>query len=349
MARPNTPWYRSSKDCWYVKLAGRTISLQVKGQHNRQVALVAFGKVLATRQAHQTKATRLTTGDLLDQFLSDARSRLKPQTITRYQYDTDSFRKQVGSIPARSLTHQHISKWLSTLPPNSTTRAIMLRSVSAALGWAVKEELLEANPARRVPKPKTSSRSEEALISEADHQKLLAEASHEFGLVLRVLYATGCRPGEVGQITVESFKPDQNCCVIHEHKTDRTGRPRLVFFPPELVAELRVLAERVQTGALLRSSKGVAWSARSILEGMRRLRKQVGGRAIAYGYRHTFVTAALESNLTSSLVAQLVGHTGTSVIERYYSHLGANTKVLVEALKKVRAGQGGSGGTSETK
>lgn len=337
MPRPNTVWYRTGTDSWYVKIDGRAVSLGVKGKDNRNAALIAFGRVLALPQPTPTKDGPTVT-DLLDGFLIDARLRLKPQTVSRYEYDIESFRRAVGDLPARSLTHRHLKEWLATVGPSSTTKAIMLRSVSAALGWAVREELLEFNPATKVPKPKTRSRTEDAMISEADHRKLLDAATKEFRLVLHVLHDSGCRPGEVCRLTAENFRPDADCFVLPEHKTDSTGRPRIVFLPPELIEDLSKLTKRYETGPLLRSRKGVPWSARSIRLAMRHLRKKTGVRATAYGYRHTFLTDLLASGVSNSLAAQLAGHVGTTVIDRHYAHLGAKADALRNALKSRKTG-----------
>ena len=41
---------------------------------------------------------------------------------------------------------------------------------------------------------------------------------------------------------------------------------------------------------------------------------------------------------TESQVAELLGHSGTAMLHKHYSHLGARSQALREALGKVRAG-----------
>src|SRR5262245_41483927 len=177
MSRPNAPWYRSAKDCWYVKVEGRTHSLKVKGRGNERAAWTAFNTLLDQLQTQPTDPAptplpvagpltvadpvtpigTLTVAGLVERFLVDARTRLKPKTVTRYLDDTKTFLEQYGSLPLTSLTHNHIRTWLNGRKVGSTTKAIMLASVASALGWAVREELIEVNPARKVPRPKRRS------------------------------------------------------------------------------------------------------------------------------------------------------------------------------------------------
>ena len=106
-------------------------------------------------------------------------------------------------------------------------------------------------------------------------------ASPSFRLVLRVLHATGCRPGEAARMTAEAFNPEAGCVVLHEHKADKGGKPRVVFLPPEIVSLLREQAQRYPSGPLLRTAKGQPWTGRSITESMQDLKERTGVRAMA--------------------------------------------------------------------
>jgi integrase len=211
-----------------------------------------------------------------------------------------------------------------------------LRSVSACLGWANRNDMIPSNVAKKVPKPKSRSRSADAIIPEADHTKLMEAATPDFRIVLKVLHGTGCRPGEACRITTEAFHPESGCVVLTEHKADRTGTPRVVFLPPALVDILKAQAERFGKGQLLRSRKGVPWTGRSITQAMRRLKKKVGVKAIAYGYRHTYATDALAGGVPDAQVAAILGHTSTAMLHKHYSHLTSRADVLRQAAAKVR-------------
>jgi integrase len=64
--------------------------------------------------------------------------------------------------------------------------------------------------------------------------------------------------------------------------------------------------------------------------------EKAGLKAIAYGYRHGFATDALANGVPDAQVAELLGHSGTAMLHKHYSHLTARSQVLREALGKVR-------------
>lgn len=353
MPRPNAPWYRKQTDGWYVKIGGRQTPLGVKGRGNRRLAVAAWHRLIAApsrgdvpRPANvgesgptgtHTPAPATVRG-LADLFLSDAAGRLKPNTVRIYANDLDSLCRACGTIPADGLAAHHVASWLASLDVVSTTKAIMLRSVNACLNWAARCDLIPANPARKVPKPRARSRSEEAVITDAEHRRLIEAATPQFRDVLRVLHGTGARPGEVCNITSETFDPDTGTVKLTEHKTDRTGRPRLIFPPPDVIELLRGLLTRWGSGPLLRSRKGNPYTGRTVTKGMQYLRKKTGVEAIAYGYRHSYATDALVNGVPDATVAALLGHADTTVLHRHYSHLGARADALREAASKVRRG-----------
>ena len=70
---------------------------------------------------------------------------------------------------------------------------------------------------------------------------------------------------------------------------------------------------------------------------MEAMRKRAGVSGVfAYGYRHTFATDALAHGVPDAHVAELLGHSGTAMLHRHYSHLTARSQALRDALGKVR-------------
>lgn len=262
--RSMSPWFRSGKNTWFVWFGGKQTSLKVKGEGNQAEAVKAWHRLMAQdaptlpleRQPKpqvrevpkEQPVDPVRVKELADAFLADVSSRLKPNTVRIYRYDLGTLCGVYGKTEAASLTAEHISQWLLRLKVNSTTKAMSLRSVSAFLGWAERQGFIPTNPAKRVPKPRSRSRTDDAVVSEEDHRKLMAVASPEFSLVLRFLWATGCRPGEVGKVTAENFNPDAAVIRLTEHKSDRTGKPRLILLPDDIVALLKQQAQRFPTG-----------------------------------------------------------------------------------------------------
>ena len=123
---------------------------------------------------------------------------------------------------------------------------------------------------------------------------------------------------------------------LNEHKSDKTGKPRLIVISADLSAELKALAARYPVGSLVRSRAGKAWTGKGITQAMRRTRKEAGVKGIAYGYRHTFATDALANGVPDATVAALLGHSSTAMLHKHYSHLTSRMDVLKQAVGKVR-------------
>jgi integrase len=67
-------------------------------------------------------------------------------------------------------------------------------------------------------------------------------------------------------------------------------------------------------------------------------RRRLGlGKLIPYGYRHGLATDALANGVPDAQVAELLGHSGTAMLHKHYSHLTARTQVLQAALGRVRS------------
>jgi len=331
------PWFRASKRTWYATVEGRSVSLKVKGEGKEKEAVKAWHRLLAEepKAKEEAKAEKPSVKEVVDAFLADAAGRLKPTTVRIYRYDLSSLCTKHGTLPADELSVRLLSLWLLALPVNSTTKGITLRSVSSCFGWAVRNDILPFNPCLKVSKPKSRSRSREALISEADHAKLLEAASPDFRIVLRVLHGTGCRPTEACRITTDTFFPDAGCVVLAEHKADANGKPRVLYLTPELVDVLKAQAVRYGSGSLLRSRKGKAWTQKGITQRMRHVKAKAGVKAIAYGYRHTYATEALAKGIPDATVAALLGHSSTAMLHKHYSHLGSRADILRAAAAQV--------------
>ncbi|MBX9627674.1 MAG: tyrosine-type recombinase/integrase [Gemmataceae bacterium] len=349
------PWYRTSKDTWYATLNGKNVSLRVKGEASKPEAVKAWHRLMAdggTLPPARDKpvsptpdpkplpvrdtpsSSTDTVKAVADRFILDARSRLKPNTVRIYAYDLGTFSREAGSLPLSAVGPAHVGRWVSGLGVNPTTKGMMLRSVGAFFGWAVRMGMLDRNPVKMVAKPKGRSRSQSAVIGEADHGKLVEAATPYFRAVLDVLHATGCRPSEAASLTAENTDLTAGVAVLDVHKCDRSGKPRLVFLPPALCDRLRALGR--SPGPLLRTARGNPWTGRTITQAMRKACKAAGVKAIAYGYRHAYATEALSRGVPDATVAALLGHGSTAVLHKHYSHLTSRADVLRQAAARVR-------------
>jgi integrase len=338
MAKPSKPWFRASKGSWYATVGGRKLSLGVRGRENAKAAKEAWHRLMANGpKATQKPKPEPTVAEVIDAYLSDAESRVKPETLRGYRKFLRPFSAEHGQLPASALTPTICESWSRQPQWSADTRNDILGTLVAAVRWAVRSRLIATNPIAGVKRPPKTSRGASTLLTPSEHCRLLDHASPHLNLFLRVLYATGARPGEVAAITAENFDAEAGCVHLDEHKTSHKGKRRTMYLPPEAVTLLNAQRQHYGSGFLLRNGWGRQWNWRCLGEAMRRLRERAGvPHAITYGYRHTFATDALSNGVPDAQVAELLGHSGTAMLHKHYSHLGAKAQALRNALGKVR-------------
>ena len=70
----------------------------------------------------------------------------------------------------------------------------------------------------------------------------------------------------------------------------------------------------------------------------RRLRQKLGLDAgvVAYAFRHSWTTDALEKGVPIATVAELLGHSDTKMVSAHYSHLHEKREHLRTAARSIR-------------
>jgi integrase len=274
---------------------------------------------------------------VIDAFLADAEGRTKAKTMRVYRYFLSPFADAHGELLVDALKPTLAEAYSRKPGWKPQTRHGFLTTLVTALRWARRAGMTDCNPLLGVRKPPKVSRGMEALLTPEEYAQLLDAATPPFRLFLKVLYASGARPGEVTSITAENFDAGAGLVRLAEHKTAHKGFRRVIYLTPEAVALLVRQRERYRSGPLLRNSRGEAWTENAIGSAMRRTRERAGiPHAVAYGLRHTFATDALANGVPDAQVAELLGHQGTTILHRHYSHLGAKVEALRGALGRVR-------------
>jgi len=188
-----------------------------------------------------------------------------------------------------------------------------------------------------VRKPKALTR--DRTLTREERELILGSIRDEaFRRFVTALTLTGCRPGEVARVTANCFDDKDGVWVLAEHKTaKKTGKPRVIYLPPEAVTLTRELIARHPEGPLFLNSRGKPWSRNAVRIRFTRLRKkfpQLKG-VVAYTYRSSFATDALESGVQDATVAALLGHTNTATLHKFYARLSHRVGHLRDAVTKA--------------
>ncbi len=357
MPRQARPWFRASKNSWYITLNGKKVSLGVTGRERKSDALKAWHRLLAeppgeTEGEHlleplvvvvpgvtteQPSTPRETLPALVTAFLTDCSARLKPESLRGYRKYLVPFSAAFKSVEPKNLTPTAVDRWSRKPGWSQSYRAGFIGTVISLFRWAVDTGRLTHNPVAGIKKPAKQSRGRKAVITAEDHARLLQHADPLFRDFLELLWLTGARPGEIAGLTADRVDVTSRAVSLSEHKTaEQTGRDRIILLCDEAVVILGGLIRERPTGLLFPGDKGQLLSPNNVSCRMRRLCKRAGVQASCYGYRHTFATDALANGVPDAQVAELLGHSGTAMLHKHYAHLTARTKVLREALGRVR-------------
>jgi integrase/recombinase XerC len=332
--RPSEPWFYVSKNAWYIWLEGGKVSLKVRGEENKADAIKAWHRLMAdpaarkAQEAPSKPSEGRTVKEVVKAFLADCEGRVKVGTLRGYRDFLTPFSEKHGKVRADAITSKIAQAYANQPRWSNSTRNGFLSVLSIAFRWA-------GHPLK-VKKPTMESRGDKAIVSDADHIRLMEAAPSYFKPFLSLLRLSGARPSEVAGITAENFDEANGMVRLKEHKTARHGHERIIFLPPEAVAILREQKAKHEAGHLLRNRYGVAYSKNAIVHMMASLRKKTGAKGSAYGYRHGYATDALASGIPDATVAALLGHSNTTMLHRHYSHLTSRVNVLREAASKVR-------------
>lgn len=342
------PWFRKAKDTWYATVSGKSVSLGVKGTENRSAAVTAWHRLMAgvteQPQLHPAVSTPtiaggITVSELTKSFLEDVAERVTPNTLALYKHFLTGFADRYGKQTVESLTPHDAESYSRKPQWSASTRNDFITCLVSAVKWAMRVRQVTTNPLIGVRKPPKTSRGAKAVIEEAEYRRLLDAAGPEFSVYLQGLWLTGCRPGELARLRVEDVDYRAGVAILNEHKTaHQTGKPRVVFFSPAALALCRrQAAKRHPSGLLFPNRRGGIFTRPITIKLMESAREKARvPHATCYGFRHSYATHALSAGVPDAQVAALLGHSGTAMLHKHYSHLTSRTDVLRAAAARVR-------------
>jgi integrase len=343
-------WYRKSKQAWFATI--------LEGGHQKQIRLVNApndkqGRKLAEDQLLKELAARdysiekesatnpgpswATVAHVVNAFLAYSRGEHSKETAAWHKTLLTPFAEKFGKLRITMLRKKHVSDWVRDKKYNPTSANKAIGVLKRAFNWAVEEEHLPRNPIAHVKKPKALSR--DRVITPEERTLILTAITDEaFRRYVYAMTLTGCRPGEIARVTAADCDLASGVWVLTKHKTaKKTGKPRVVYLPPEAVELSRELIAKNPEGPLFLNSRGRPWTRNAVRIRFRNLRKkhpELKG-VIAYAYRHSFATTALENGVGIAQVAEMLGHRSTDMVMRVYGHLGQRVQHMRDQVTKA--------------
>lgn len=287
-------------------------------------ALAGFGRYLA--------AERARSGHTLRAYLSDLRSLL-------------AYAASEGITDLPDLELGTFRRWLGEQSQAGMSRSTLARRSATARSfttWAMREELIEADPTLRLRAPK-AEKSLPGVLQSGQLQRLLISleeaASDGAPLPVRnramveLLYATGVRVGELAGLDIDDLNPDRRTLrVIGKGNKERTvpyGVPAALAVDDWLRRGRPVLANDRSGPALFLGSRGSRVDQRQVRAVVKDLFEALGDTSATgpHALRHSAATHLLDGGADLRAVQEILGHSSLATTQIY-------THVSVERLRK---------------
>ena len=298
MARkPQGPWWRADRGAYYVRLDGKQIRLDA--DHSRTLAKF---QALISRPSGPLSVSKLVLS-----YLDGVN--VAPLTLRTYKQRLHSFASVCGEMAATDVRPLHVTAWLQALGVGPSTQVISRRIVKICWQWATDQGHLESNPLAKLRVGQIGARD---CPSESDLSVWLKAAQ---GTPLEpwaaVALETGMRPGEQRGLAAADLNG-------RGAKVTGKGGKRTVHLSERAVGLLAELAERHPSGPLLRSEKGLAWTAKNLNNAFGRVPKECGRNIVPYHLRHVFATRLHRRGVDVLTISRLLGHSSIAMAAKHY-------------------------------
>lgn len=304
-----------------------------------------------TKQAAKAERSVPTLAQFLDTFLKDhVDIRLGQKTAYDYRRVCEKVLKpHLGDLKVDAVEAKHVAAMHLKLKDTPTQANQAVRILSSAMGkaseWGFRAS--GSNPAKiRL----TGSRRRERLFSDAEVVRLQntideMEAAHQIyptvALGLKLLFVTGCRAGEICNLTWEGVKSEQGLFEWVEHKTaTSSGMMRKTI--TKQAKELLEAAGR-SDGAkwVCPSPSGKKMRVETLEAGFERVMKRAGveakENATLHLIRHWFATQIYsDPSIPLPVQMQIVGHKSVATAMRYAHSSKESVAVAAQAAEKKR-------------
>lgn len=271
------PFYRKSRDTWYVEVDGRQINLG----KDRDAAFQRYHAIMAAppevRQAEVSgNGVGLRLTELFDRFLDWVKQHRSPDTFVWYQYRLQRFADRFPELTIGQLRPFHVQEWVDSFPDHSpTTTRNYMRCVKRCIKWGQTLGYIESNPIQHISIP--ASTPKDAYLPPDEFARLLSSTRDTaFRDLLEVTYETGCRPQESLRIEIRHIDLNNQRWVLPRSEAKGKQAPRVVYLSDKAIVITRRLIGDRSSGKLFLNSRGKPWTTNAVNCAFQRIQHRVG-------------------------------------------------------------------------
>lgn len=274
----------------------------------------------------------------------DAERGRSAHTVRAYLADVESLLGHAASEGATGLGDLELGtlrRWLGAQSEAGMARATLARRAATArafTAWAVREELLAADPALRLRAPKRE-KSLPGVLQQGQVQRLVAgaEAAAADGgpmalrnrAMLELLYATGIRVGELTGLDIDDLDPDRRTLrVLGKGNKERTvpyGVPAALAVDDWLRRGRPALVADGSGPALFLGARGNRVDQRQVRSVVKDQLEGLGDTSATgpHALRHSAATHLLDGGADLRAVQEILGHSSLATTQ-IYTHVSVD-------------------------
>lgn len=192
-----------------------------------------------------------------------------------------------------------------------------LSIIKSFFKWLFNEEIIRYDPALKIKPPKVEKRMPKSLTIE--NLELMRESCKTLRerVFLEVMYATGCRLGEVKRLNISDIDFQSNSCRV----IGKGNKEREVYFSFKAMYHLEkyIKNRKDNCEALMISSKKPyrRLCDRAIQREIERIGKHAGLKVSPHDLRRTFAMLTLNNGASLIAIQELLGHENPETTLKY--------------------------------
>lgn len=243
-----------------------------------------------------------------------------PCTQQAYRSDIAAFEAFLDNKTLAQVKVDDIAAFTSALQQQGYAVSSLRRrlyAVKSLLSFATKVGYLSLNPSHFVTLPKKRSNLSDRILTETEVLNLIAlEPKPRNRIMLRFLYETGCRVGEMCQLKWRNLKPRSQGAQVD--LWGKGGKMRSVLISPKLWTDLQTL-RTTANAPVFATKSGRHFALSNVVRIVKAAAKRagLGDNVSPHWLRHAHASHSLDRGAPLHLVQATLGHSSIATTERY--------------------------------